>query len=174
MVSRHMSLVSSMSAMPKPWTSVDDDPRPVPNSKRFPVRWSSSATFSATRTGLFTGGVLLAVAEVDGRRDVEEGRAGVDPLGLRGAEAEERLRSGHVAVLVEEVVLRAPHVLEATAVRGLGDLHVAEDALVLRIGVGRSLRLGDEQLGEDAELHGGCSCGPSDGSRCSDPMSAKL
>ncbi len=38
MVSRHMSLVSSTLGMPKPSTSVDDEPRPVPNSKRLLVR----------------------------------------------------------------------------------------------------------------------------------------
>ena len=57
-------------------------------------------------------------------------------------------------VLVEEVVLRAPHVLEGVLVGRLGDLDVAHDALVLGVGVGVALELGDEQLGEDAELHG--------------------
>lgn len=49
--------------MSKPCTSVVDDPRPLPNSNRLLVRWSSSATFSATRTGLFTLGVMLKMAE---------------------------------------------------------------------------------------------------------------
>ena len=34
MASRHMALVSLMSAMSKPYTSVVELPRPVPNSKR--------------------------------------------------------------------------------------------------------------------------------------------
>ena len=66
------------------------------------VRWSSSATFSAMRTGLFTGGVMLKIAEPRCTRSV-----------CAAQKAEERLGPGHVRVLVEEVVLRAPHVLEA-------------------------------------------------------------
>jgi hypothetical protein len=63
MVSRHMALVMSTLGMSKPRTSVLDDPRPVPNSNRFSVRWSSSATFSAMRCGLLTGGVMLKIAD---------------------------------------------------------------------------------------------------------------
>ena len=62
-VSRHIALVMSTLGMSKPSTSVLDEPRPVPNSKRFPVRWSSRATFSAMRWGLLTGGVMLKMAE---------------------------------------------------------------------------------------------------------------
>src|SRR3954463_10054016 len=70
MVSPHISFVSSMSAMSKPCTSVLDEPRPVPNSKRLFVRWSSSATFSAMRCGRFTGGVMLKIAEPRWTRSV--------------------------------------------------------------------------------------------------------
>ena len=49
--------------MPKPFCSVVDEPRPVPNSNRPPERWSSMATFSATRAGWFTGGVILKIPE---------------------------------------------------------------------------------------------------------------
>ena len=56
--------------MSKPKTSVVDDPRPVPNSKRLSIRWSSSATVSATRAGLFTGGVMLKIAEPRWMRSV--------------------------------------------------------------------------------------------------------
>jgi hypothetical protein len=94
-----------------------------------------------------------ALRLVHRRRDVEDRRAQVDALGLAGAEAEERLGPGHVAVLVEEVVLRAPHVLEGVAVSRLGDLDVAEDALVLGLRILVALELRHEQLGEDAELH---------------------
>ena len=77
----------------------------------------------------------------------------MDPLGLGRAVGEEHLGPGHVAVLVEEVVLGAPHVLEAGAVGGDADLDVAHDALVLGHRVGVALVLGHEQLGEDAEFH---------------------
>jgi hypothetical protein len=49
--------------MSKPSTSVLDEPRPVPNSNRLLVRWSSNATFSATLWGLLTGGVMLKIAD---------------------------------------------------------------------------------------------------------------
>jgi hypothetical protein len=49
--------------MPNPKTSIDDDPRPVPNSKRPSPRWSSMATRSAMRAGWFTGRVMLKIAE---------------------------------------------------------------------------------------------------------------
>src|SRR5947199_6494165 len=62
-VSSHMSLVTSRDSMPKPNTSVVDEPRPVPNSKRPSERWSSMATRSAMRAGWLTGGVVLKMAE---------------------------------------------------------------------------------------------------------------
>ena len=40
-----------------------DEPRPMPNSKRPSLRWSSIATRSAMRAGWFTGGVMLKIAE---------------------------------------------------------------------------------------------------------------
>ena len=49
--------------MPKPFCSVVDEPRPMPNSKRPSDRWSSIATRSATRAGWFTGGVMLKMPE---------------------------------------------------------------------------------------------------------------
>jgi hypothetical protein len=71
-----------------------------------------------------------------------------------------------VAVLVEEVVLGAPHVLEGVAVGRLGDLDVAEDPLVLGLRVLVALELRHEQLGEDAELHG---VSPQEGATASTP-----
>src|SRR6185295_14302974 len=49
--SRHIGLVSEALGMSKPAHSVDDDPRPVPNSTRPSERWSSVAMRSATRAG---------------------------------------------------------------------------------------------------------------------------
>ena len=60
--------------MSKPNTSVVDEPRPLPNSKRPSVMWSSSATVSATRTGLLTGGVTLKMAEPTCTRSVRAAR----------------------------------------------------------------------------------------------------
>jgi hypothetical protein len=42
---------------------VVEEPRPLPNSNRLSSRWSISATVSATRAGLFTGGVMLKIAD---------------------------------------------------------------------------------------------------------------
>ena len=130
--------------MSKPNTSVVDEPRPLPNSKRPSVMWSSRATVSATRAGWFTLGVY-----------VEDGRPDVDALGAGRQVGQVDLGPGHVAVLVEEVVLGAPHVLDAGAVGGDADLDVAHDALVLGHGVDVALVAGHEQLGEDAEFHAG-------------------
>ena len=58
-----MSRVVSMESMPNPSTSTDDEPRPVPNSKRPGASWSSIATFSATRAGWHTGGVMLMMPD---------------------------------------------------------------------------------------------------------------
>jgi hypothetical protein len=56
-----MRIVSAGSVMPKPRCSVDDDPRPTPNSNRPSESWSIMATRSATRAGWFTGGVMLKI-----------------------------------------------------------------------------------------------------------------
>ena len=63
MVSSTISLVSSGSMIPNPFCSVLDEPRPMPNSKRPPLRWSIIATRSAMRAGWFTGGVTLMIPE---------------------------------------------------------------------------------------------------------------
>ena len=52
-----------MSGMPKPYISVDEDPRPVPSSKRPFERLSSIAPRSAVRTGWFTLAVMLKMAD---------------------------------------------------------------------------------------------------------------
>jgi hypothetical protein len=58
-----MSRVVSIESIPNPNTSVDEEPRPTPNSKRPGASWSSIATFSATRAGWQTGGVMLMIPE---------------------------------------------------------------------------------------------------------------
>ena len=77
----------------------------------------------------------------------------MDALGLGADVRQEHLGAGHVRVLVEEVVLGAPHVLQPGPLGGERDLDVAHDALVLGRGVDVALEAGHEQLGEDAELH---------------------
>ena len=54
-----------------------DDPRPVPNSKRPPERWSSIATRSAMRAGWFTGGVTLMIPEATRMRSVRARMCGI-------------------------------------------------------------------------------------------------
>ena len=106
--------------MPKPFCSVVDEPRPMPNSKRPSDRWSSIATRSATRAGWFTGGVMLKMPEPRWMRR------------RRGREvAEEHLVGREVRVLGEEVVLGRPRVLEADALGGLHDRDLVHDAPVL-------------------------------------------
>src|SRR5205823_6255956 len=63
MTSSHTSLVTSVLSMSKPVTSRLPAPRPVPNSKRPSLRWSSIATRSATRAGWFTRGFRLKIPE---------------------------------------------------------------------------------------------------------------
>ena len=61
--SRHIGLVSAADGIAKPAHSVDDEPRPVPNSTRPSERWSMVAIRSATRAGWFTGGVMFTIAK---------------------------------------------------------------------------------------------------------------
>jgi hypothetical protein len=90
----------------KPRISWLPAPRPVPNSNRPPERWSSMATRSATLAGWLTWG-----------KRVEDARAEVDALGGVGQVAEEGVVGREVGVLVEEVVLAGPDVLEARPCR---------------------------------------------------------
>ena len=60
--------------MPKPLVSVVEEPRPTPNSNRPPDRWSRTATFSATRAGWLTGGVMLKMPEPTWMRSVAAAR----------------------------------------------------------------------------------------------------
>ena len=115
-----MSRVVSIESMPNPSTSVDDEPRPTPNSKRPGASWSSIATFSATRAGWHTGGVMLMIP---------------DPMWMLSVIAERvghpRLVGREVRVLVEEVVLGDPHVLEPGPVGRLHDVELGPQDVLL-------------------------------------------
>jgi hypothetical protein len=74
MTSSHIALVASVPGMPKPVTSRLPAPRPVPNSNRPSLRWSSMATLSATRAGWFTGGERLKMPEPRWMRSVTAAR----------------------------------------------------------------------------------------------------
>ena len=56
-------------------------------------------------------------------------------------------------VLVEEVVLRGPHVLEAGAVGGLHELELVHERVVLGLGIHVLTELRRVPLYEDPELH---------------------
>ena len=74
-----------------------------------------------------------------------------DALRARGGGGEEDLRRRAVGVLLEEVVLDGPRLVEAQLV---GKLHLGEGVVVdLVFGEGMP-GLGDGKLVEDAELHG--------------------
>ena len=138
-----MGFVASVFSIMKPVTSREPAPRPTPNSNRPSERWSIIATRSATRTGWFTGGVMFQIAEPE-----------MDPVGHAGQVGEEDLGGAGVRVLVEEVVLGDPDVLEAGLVGGLGQRDVVHERRVLEIGVVGEAPLGHVALQEDAELHG--------------------
>jgi hypothetical protein len=105
--------------MPKPRNSVDDEPRPVPNSKRPSLRWSSIATRSATRAGWFTGGVRFQIAEPTWMRRV---RAAIHGSTISDAErCEYSSRS----------VLDRPDVLEPAPVARLRERDLAQEPRVL-------------------------------------------
>ena len=138
--------------MSKPNTSVVDEPRPVPNSKRPSVMWSISATVSATRAGLLTGGVMLKMAEPTCTRSVRAARL-------------ERYTSGPGMWLYSSRKWCSGHHTYLTPLRSAAtpDLDVAHDPLVLRHRVDVALEPGHEQLGEDAEFHGVVLSNPPEG-----------
>jgi hypothetical protein len=129
--SSYIERVVSPSGIRKPLNSVDDDPRPVPNSKRPSERWSSIATRSAVRAGWFTGGVMFQIAEPTCSRFVRAGDPRQHDLGRRD-----------VGVLLEEVVLDRPDVLEVPGVDGDRQVGLAHQPGVLRADRG-PLRVGD-------------------------------
>ena len=74
MTSSHSLLVDDGSWMLNVATSWQPAPRPVPNSKRPPMRWSSMATRSALRTGWLTRGLRLKMPEPRWMRSVDRAR----------------------------------------------------------------------------------------------------
>src|SRR2546421_5802904 len=141
--SSNMARVVSPSGMPKPLNSVDDEPRPVPNSKRPSLRWSSMATRSATRAGWLTGGVRFQIAEPTWMRLV---RAAMK--GSTTSEAERCEYSSRKWCSTDHTYLKP------LAVRGLGQLDLAQQARVLgAAGIGLDLLARDVRLDEEAELH---------------------
>ena len=67
--------------------------------------------------------------------------------------AEEHLVGREVRVLVEEVVLGHPHVLEAGLVGGLHELELVHQRVVLGVGIVVAAELRRVPLHEDPELH---------------------
>ena len=67
--------------------------------------------------------------------------------------AEEHLVGGEVRVLVEEVVLGHPHVLEARVVGRLHELELVHQRVVLGLGIVVAAELRRVSLDEDPELH---------------------
>src|SRR5262245_27222892 len=62
--SSHSALVDAVPGMLNVATLCEPAPRPVPNSNRPSLRWSSIATRSALRTGWFTRGDRLKMPEL--------------------------------------------------------------------------------------------------------------
>ncbi|GAA3097781.1 hypothetical protein GCM10020254_48940 [Streptomyces goshikiensis] len=91
---------------------------------------------------------------VDGGERVEDAGAEVDALGGVGEVGEEHLVRRQVRVLLQEVVLGGPGVLEAGLV-GLDDvLGLLDERLVLRLGVDLGPRLRHVSLHEEPEFQG--------------------
>jgi hypothetical protein len=80
--------------------------------------------------------------------DVGDRGTDVHPLGARGDEGEEDLGGRLMGVVLEEMVLRRPDVLEARGVHRLGDLDLPHEAVVLVV-PGRYVH-----LREDPKFHG--------------------
>ena len=108
----------------KPRISWLPAPRPVPNSKR-PLGEVVEHGHPLGHLGRV----------VDLGQRVEDARAEVDALGGVGQVAEDHVVGRQVRVLVEEVVLGDPDVLEAGLVGRLGDLEVLHERVVLGVGV---------------------------------------
>ena len=130
--------------MPKPRCSVVDEPRPIPNSKRPPDRWSSIATRSATRAGWFTGGVMLKIPV---------------PRWMLSVRAATYARNDSLADRCEysreEVVLGRPRVLEPGAIGRDGPRDLVSEPIGLGVlGIEIAQLVGHVQRVEDAELHG--------------------
>jgi len=79
----------------------------------------------------------------------------VDAFGCVGEVAADHVVGRQVRVLVEEVVLGDPHVLEAGTIGRLDELQIFEDHVVLGIGLLIASKRGHIVLDEDSELHEG-------------------
>ena len=84
---------------------------------------------------------------------VEDPRADVDPLGGMGKVAGDDVVGRQVGVLVEEMVLGQPHVLEPGPIRSLHQLEVVHDHIVFGVGFVLAPRLGYEVLDEKPKFH---------------------
>jgi hypothetical protein len=91
---------------------------------------------------------------VDLGQRVEDARADVGPLGGVGQIAEDHVIGREVGVLVEEVVLAGPDVLDPGPVGGDGDLELSHEHPVLGVRGRTAAGLGQVPLNEDSELHG--------------------
>ena len=126
-------------SMPKPPSSASLDDSPLPNSTRPSETRSSMLTRSAVRAGWLNCGAVRMIPWPS--------RMFLRALAARG---EEHLGRRRVAVLLEEVVLDLPHVLDAERVGELDLLERVLDQLVLGAVVPRTP---DLVLVEDPELH---------------------
>ena len=85
---------------------------------------------------------------VDLGQRVEDPRPQVDAIGGVGQVAEDHVVGRQVGVLVEEVVLGDPHVLEAGLVGRLDDLELVHEGVVLGFGILLPAKVGRVPLNE--------------------------
>ena len=90
---------------------------------------------------------------------VEDSRSDVDALGGMRQIAGDGIVGRHVGVLVEEVVLGEPHILEPRLVRGDHQIQFFHERLVFGIWVIFPAMLGHVPLDEKSKLHVGLSVG---------------
>ncbi len=130
---------------------------------------ASAAELEAVAAEMVEHGDLLGHLHrvVDLGERVEDAGAEVDALGGVRQIAEEHVVGGEVGVLLQEVVLGGPRVLEARAVRLDDVLGLLHQRLVLgeRIGLGA---LAHVSLYKEPELHGGSPSQVLDGVECSE------
>src|SRR5579859_3860263 len=87
------------------------------------------------------------------RQRIEDPRAQVDaPRGV-GEIGEDDPIGGEVRILVEEMMLGRPDILESRLVGGNRSLDVIHESVMFGVRVGLPAELGHERLDENAELH---------------------
>ena len=145
--SRHIAVFCSGST-PKPCISISDPDSPVPHS-------SAAARNQIERRKAFGNARGMIVV----RRRQADAVAEADILGALRSGAEKHLGRRGVRVLLEEVVLDLPHVVEAEAIGELDLIERIVEQLLLS-----ALAPGLRQLMfiEDAELHLSSSCATRD------------